>query len=53
MEEARLRKESECLVPFKELPEDVAEWDRDFVREIPGLLAAVGLQIKKPIESDN
>ena len=33
------------LVPFTELPDDIAEYDRIFVREIPTLLASVGLQV--------
>jgi TrkA-N domain/RyR domain len=33
------------LVPFAELPDDIAEYDRMFVREIPTLLASVGLQV--------
>jgi hypothetical protein len=33
------------LVPFEELPADIAEYDRIFVREIPRLLNAAGLQV--------
>jgi hypothetical protein len=33
------------LVPFDELPADIAEYDRNFVRAIPGLLASVGLRV--------
>lgn len=33
------------MVESAELPESVAEWDREFVRAIPALLASVGLQI--------
>lgn len=50
LEEAKLRKESPYLVPFKDLPKDIADYDRDFVREIPSLLAAVGLQIARPAD---
>ena len=32
-------------MPFEELPDDVAESDRMFVREYPAILASVGLQI--------
>jgi hypothetical protein len=39
------RKMTPYLVPFEELPADVAEYDRIFVREIPRLLASVGLQV--------
>jgi hypothetical protein len=33
------------LVPFDELPADIAEFDRIFVREIPRLLVSVGMQV--------
>lgn len=33
------------LVPFDQLPADIAEYDRMFVRAIPSLLAVVGLQV--------
>jgi hypothetical protein len=33
------------LVPFDELPPDIAEYDRLFVREIPNLLAVASLQV--------
>ncbi|WIM88565.1 NAD-binding protein [Candidatus Mycobacterium wuenschmannii] len=33
------------FVPWHELPGDIAEWDTNFVRAIPAMLAAVGLQI--------
>ena len=39
------RKRSPYLVPFDELPDDVAESDRMFVREYPANSASVGLQI--------
>ena len=38
-------KKTPYLVPFDELPDDIAEYDRIFVREIPRLLASVGLQV--------
>ena len=38
-------KKSPSLVPWQELPPAVAEWDRVFVREIPAILASVGLQV--------
>lgn len=39
------RKTTPYLRPFEELPAHVAELDRVFVREIPVLLAAAGLQV--------
>ncbi|WP_245713956.1 NAD-binding protein [Nocardia vaccinii] len=33
------------LVPFADLPPDIAEYDRIFVRDIPVFLAAAGLQV--------
>ena len=39
------RKATPYLVSFEELPEDIAEFDRIFVREIPRLLVSVGLHI--------
>lgn len=39
------RKRTPYLVPFEELPADMAEFDRIFVRAIPALLATVGLQV--------
>ena len=39
------RKTTPYLVPFDELPADIAEFDRIFVREIPRLLASAGLQV--------
>ncbi|OBH88297.1 hypothetical protein A5678_16945 [Mycobacterium sp. E2733] len=38
-------KKTPYLVPFAELPDDVADYDRLFVREIPALLASAGLQV--------
>jgi hypothetical protein len=39
------RKTTPYLVAFEELAADIAEFDRIFVREIPRLLASVGLQV--------
>jgi RyR domain len=39
------RKRTPYLVPFNELPGDIAEYDRMFVREIPALLGTVGLRV--------
>jgi len=33
-----------CLVPYDELTEEIKEYDREFVRAIPSLLAAVGIE---------
>ena len=41
------KKISPYLIKWDELPEDVKDWDRDAVRSIPGLLAAVGLEIRR------
>jgi hypothetical protein len=38
------RKKTPYLVPFADLPSDIAEYDRIFVREIPTLLASAGLR---------
>jgi hypothetical protein len=38
-------KENPYMVNWHELPADIAEWDRVFVRAIPALLASVGLQL--------
>ncbi len=38
-------KKTPYLVLFADLPDDIAEYDRMFVREIPTLLASVGLQV--------
>jgi len=40
-------KTSPYLVSWEELPEEVREWDREAVRPIPELLAAVGLEIRR------
>lgn len=39
------RKTTPYLVPFEELPAEIADYDRDAVREIPRLLASVGLRV--------
>lgn len=41
------RKTSPYLMPWWELDEDVKEWDRVTVRQIPQLLAEVGLQVRR------
>ncbi|HKV21195.1 MAG TPA: NAD-binding protein [Mycobacterium sp.] len=39
------RKTSPYLIPFEELPDDVADADREAVRHIPGALALVDLKV--------
>jgi hypothetical protein len=39
------QKKTPYLVPFDDLPSDIADHDRILVREIPALLALVGLQV--------
>lgn len=39
------RKTSPYLIPFEELPDDIADADRDTVRQIPAALALVDLKI--------
>ncbi|NLI77876.1 MAG: hypothetical protein GX442_15740 [Candidatus Riflebacteria bacterium] len=39
------RRVSPWLVPYEELPEEIKEYDREAVRQIPTLLAAAGLEI--------
>jgi hypothetical protein len=39
------RKTTPYLVPFEELPADIAEFDRIFVREIPRLLVSADLRV--------
>lgn len=52
------RKTTPYLVPFEELPADIAEYDRIFVREIPGLLILAGLEVvraptmSRPVPAD-
>jgi TrkA-N domain len=47
-----IKKTTPYMVAFKELPEDIAEYDRVFVREIPTILASAGLQIKRRPQTD-
>ena len=42
-----LKKITPYLVSWEELPDEVREWDREAVRRIPELLAAVGLEIRR------
>lgn len=39
------RKRTPYLVPFAELPPDIAEYERRLVREIPALLGSAGMQV--------
>jgi ppGpp synthetase/RelA/SpoT-type nucleotidyltranferase len=41
------RKVSPYLVGWRELPDDVREWDRRAVRAIPEILARVGLEVRR------
>lgn len=45
------RKVSPCLVSWKDLPDSVREWDRQAVREIPGLLTGLGYEIYRAGEA--
>lgn len=45
-------KRSPYLVPFGDLPPDVAEWDRVFVRTIPRILKQAGQQIVRNQEAN-
>jgi hypothetical protein len=50
LEEAKRRQESPYMISWQDLLEqypDIAEYDRVFVREIPQLLAGVGLQVTR------
>ena len=40
-------KTSPYLVPFESLPAEVAEWDSDFVRSIPRIVAAAGFAVRR------
>jgi hypothetical protein len=42
-----IRKTSPYLVPWSQLPDKVKEWDRHTVRNIPKLLAGVGIEIRR------
>ena len=39
------RKTTPYLIPFDELPDDIADLDRDAVRQIPGALELVDLKV--------
>jgi hypothetical protein len=47
-----IKKTTPYMVPFDELPKDIAEYDRVFVRAIPKILASAGFQIKRPPQPD-
>ena len=42
-----VKKTSPYLVPWSQLPDKIKEWDRHTVRNIPVLLASVGLEIRR------
>ena len=46
------RKVTPYLVPFADLPPDIAEYDRIFVREIPVFLACAGMQVIRVPRTD-
>lgn len=46
-EKSTAKKTSPYLVSWVDLPEDIREWDRMAVRNIPNLLAAVDLEIRR------
>ena len=41
------KRQSPYLVGWSELPNEVKEWDRQFVRAIPAFLAKIGLEIQR------
>jgi len=41
------RRISPYLVPWRDLPDSVKEWDRNSVRQIPEFLAKVGLRVRR------
>jgi voltage-gated potassium channel Kch len=45
-----VRKLSPYLVPWDELPNDIAKYDTDFVEAIPSILASAGLQVVRTTE---
>jgi hypothetical protein len=51
MEQAKRRKKTPYLVPWEQLPPDVADFDRLSVRAIPAVLASAGLQVMRPYPS--
>ena len=44
-----IKKISPYIVPWSELPDEVKEWDREAVQNIPKILANVGLEIHRNI----
>jgi tetratricopeptide (TPR) repeat protein len=42
------RRVHDCLVSWRDLPEDVRDYDRKSVRAFPGILAKAGLEISRP-----
>jgi hypothetical protein len=47
----KLRRTSPYLLPWTELPKDIQDYDRDFIRLMPRLLAAAGKKICRRIAS--
>jgi len=42
-----VRKMHDCLVSWKELPDDIKRYDRDAVRAFPEILAKAGLEVRR------
>lgn len=47
------KKISPYLIDWDALPENIKEWDRQAVRAIPGLLAKLGLEVRRKGKSSN
>ena len=47
------RKSTPYLIPFDELPDDIADLDRDAVRQIPGALESVDLKVVRSATSSS
>jgi hypothetical protein len=41
------RKIHNCIVPWKDLPNDIKHYDRDAVKEFPAILAKAGLEVRR------
>jgi hypothetical protein len=41
------RRIHDCLVSWKELPDEIKHYDRDAVRAFPEILAKVGLEVRR------
>jgi hypothetical protein len=45
-----VQKRNPYLVPWQELPPDIAQYDADFVEAIPRILASAGMQVVRTTE---